>query len=118
MGKLPTLLLTCVVSLVCGSLGALATVTVFQDQLVGPQGPSGLAGAPGKPGPPGVDGADGANGARGPRGRPGPAAAPVAPQPVNLGSVGCRGRSVDVVTNVTVLGQKMQLEKHPVCVTR
>ena len=118
MGKLPTLLLTCVVSLVCGSLGALATFTVFQDQLVGPQGPSGLAGAPGKLGPPGTDGADGADGARGPRGRPGTAAAPAAPQPMDLGSVGCRGRSVTVVTNVTVQGQKMQLEKHPVCVTR
>jgi hypothetical protein len=120
MGKMPSLLVTCVVALVCGFLGALGAVTVFQGQLHGPQGATGLQGPPGAEGLPGadgqdgVDGTDGKDGRRGPRGRPGAAPSDL---PVNLGTADCAGRSVAVVTDVTVRQQRMQLEKDQVCLT-
>ena len=43
MGTLPGIVVTCVVSVVCGFLGALGAVTVLQGQLQGPQGASGLS---------------------------------------------------------------------------
>jgi Collagen triple helix repeat (20 copies) len=119
MGKIPTLLITCIVSLVCGFLGALGAVTAFQAQLSGPQGATGLQGAPGAQGAPGVDGLDGVDGHKGkpgPRGRPGKAPKATTPRPVNLGTVNCKGRSVEVVTNATNKNQKLQLTKKSVCV--
>lgn len=116
MRKMPSLLLTCVLSVVCGFLGAFAAVTAFQGQLQGPQGATGLAGPRGEQGPPGLDGADGADGERGPRGRSGKAAE-AKKVPRNIGTTDCVGRSVQVVTDVTISKeQELQLEKQPVCV--
>ena len=141
MGKLPGIVVTCVVSVVCGFLGALGAVTVLQGQLQGPQGASGLQGPPGERGPAGldgtngadgkngvdgddgkngVDGKDGATGAagkRGLRGQPGEAATTAPDEPVNIGTQNCSGGSVEVVTDVTVRNQEIQLQKQPVCVT-
>jgi hypothetical protein len=117
MRNMSGLLLTCVVALVCGFLGAVVAVTVLQDQLAGPQGPTGLQGLRGEPGPAGTDGLDGEDGAageRGPRGRAGKA--PEADDtPVNVGTQNCLGRSVRVVTDVTVRNDQMQLERDTVC---
>ena len=122
MRKLPGLLVTCVVALVCGFLGALIAVTVVQDQLVGPQGQSGLPGIPGEPGPPGADGQDGEDGEpgeRGPRGRPGKtgeAGQAAEEVPLNIGTQGCVGESVQVITDVTLRGDQLQLQREQVCV--
>ena len=117
MAKMSNLVVTGIIALVCGFLGALGAVTVFEGQLAGPQGATGLSGPPGEQGPAGVDGRDGVDGQRGPRGprgRDGDAAQDV---PVDLGTEGCVGRSVEVVTDVTVnRQQEMQLEKQPLCV--
>jgi hypothetical protein len=117
MRNMSGLLVTCVVALVCGFLGAFAAVTVFHDQLAGPQGQTGLQGLPGEAGPAGADGRDGADGApgeRGPRGRPG-RAAEAAETSVDVGTQGCLGRSVRVVMDVTVRGEQLQLERGTVC---
>lgn len=116
MRKMPSLVVTVVVSLLCGFLGALGAVTVFQSQLAGPQGPSGLAGPPGEQGPPGQDGADGVDGERGPRGASGRAGRDARAGSVDLGTTGCRGRAVTVVTDVQIQDKQMQLEKDSVCV--
>lgn len=123
MGIRQSLLLTCVVALVCGFLGAMAAAVAFQSTLTGPQGPTGLAGPPGEAGPAGQDGVDGRNGRRGPRGsagEPGKAGRPgkAAEQPtaLNLGSNGCVGNSVSVVTNVTMKDNRIQLVRTPICV--
>lgn len=116
MGKI---VLTCVLALVFGFGGAAGAVTVFQDSLRGPQGESGLTGPPGPEGPAGQDGADGVDGARGPAGKAGKAgkAAKTEPTVLNLGIQGCTGRSVEVVTDVTVTAaQKIKLTKKNVCV--
>ncbi len=115
MGKWGTLLVTAVVAVVFGFVGAFAAVNVFADQMQGPQGPTGLAGPPGEQGPPGQDGADGARGPRGLPGKPGHAARKVS---TDLGTTGCAGRSVDVVTDVVIKNQTMNLVKKPVCVVR
>ena len=113
MGKI---VLTCVLALVFGFGGAAGAVTVFQDSLRGPQGESGLTGPPGPEGPAGLDGADGVDGARGRAGRAGKAAK-TEPTVLNLGIQGCTGRSVQVVTDVTVTAaQKIKLTKKDVCV--
>jgi len=113
MGKI---VLTCVLALVFGFGGAAGAVTVFQDSLRGPQGESGLTGPPGPEGPAGRDGADGVDGARGPAGKTGKAAK-TEPTVLNLGIQGCTGRSVQVVTDVTVTAaQKIKLTKKDVCV--
>jgi hypothetical protein len=111
MGKMPSLLVTCVVALVCGFLGALGAVTVLQGQLQGPQGATGLQG------PPGTEGAPGRDGERGARGRPGKAGSAAPDLPLDIGTDNCAGSSVSVVTDVTVRNQRMQLEKEPVCLT-
>ena len=116
MGKWPTIVLTCVVALVCGFLGAVGAVTVLHSQLQGPQGVSGLQGPPGPKGNAGLDGADGTDGVRGPRGRPGKAAKTPKPTQVNLSSSGCTGGSVDVVTDVTMAKDKVRQTKEKVCV--
>ena len=116
---MPGLLVTCVVALVCGFLGALAAVTVFQDQLAGPQGATGLQGTAGEPGPPGADGADGVDGTpgeRGPRGLSGKAGKAAGEVPLNIGTDDCLGRSVQVVTDATVRNDELQLERETVCV--
>ena len=118
MGKLATLLVTAAIALVCGFLGAFAAVNVFADQLRGPQGASGLAGPPGEQGPAGQDGADGADGEPGPPGPAGKAAQAARQKPTNIGTSGCAGSSVDVVTDVMIKDQKMSLVKKPVCVVR
>jgi len=118
MGKI---VLTCVLALVFGFGGAVGAVTVMQDSLRGPQGESGLAGPPGPEGPAGQDGADGVDGARGPSGKAGKAgkAAEVTPTILNLGIQGCTGRSVQVVTDVTITAdQKLKLTKRNVCVVK
>lgn len=118
MRNMSGLLVTCVVALVCGFLGAFAAVTVLQDQLAGPQGQTGLRGLPGEPGQAGADGRDGVDGApgdRGPRGRPGRAAEAAEETSVDVGSQGCLGRSVRVVMDVTVRGDQLELERGTVC---
>jgi hypothetical protein len=116
MGKMPSLLVTCVLSLVCGFLGALGAVTAFQSQLEGPQGQTGLAGPAGEQGPAGLDGADGVDGERGPRGRSGKAAEK---RSQNIDTSNCLGRSVQVVTDVTInKDNEIALQKKPVCVAR
>lgn len=110
------LLLTALIALVCGFLGALGGVAVLHDELVGPQGATGLQGPPGETGPAGSDGADGADGLpgeRGPRGRSGRAAEE---KSVDLGTEGCTGSSVRVVTDVTTDGDKIAVERETVCV--
>lgn len=115
MGKWVSLGVTAMIALVFGFLGALVAVNVSADQLRGPQGATGLAGPPGEQGPPGQDGADGARGAPG---APGKAARAAQRKPTDLGTSNCAGSSVDVVTNVTLTGQKMSLKKDRVCVVR
>lgn len=113
MGKLPVVLISAAVSLVFGFLGSFVAVSVFAEELRGPQGPTGLTGAPGE------DGADGAPGEQGPPGPAGKAGkvteAPALAQ--NLGTTDCAGRSVEVVVNAQVVRQRLQLTKAPVCIT-
>lgn len=118
MGKLPTLLVTAAIALVFGFIGAFAAVNVFADQLRGPQGATGLAGPPGEQGPAGQDGADGEPGPAGPAGKAGRAAKVARQKPTDIGTSGCAGSSVDVVTDVMIKDQKMSLVKKPVCVVR
>jgi hypothetical protein len=118
MGKLGTWTLTAVIAVVFGFLGAFVAVQVFADQLRGEQGVTGLAGPPGEQGPSGQDGADGAPGARGLPGKAGRAGRAAAPKRTDLGTTGCAGTAVDVVTDVVVKGQRMNLVKKPVCVVR
>lgn len=124
MGKMA---LTCVLALVFGSLGAVGSVTVFHDSFAGKQGATGLTGAPGpagRDGVDGVDGQDGEQGPRGPRGHRGKAGKPgkpgkdaVAPVVTDLGSAGCAGRSVSVVTDVRVTAkQRLHLTRRDVCI--
>ena len=114
MGKI---LLTCVLALVFGFGGAVAAVTAFHDQLAGTQGETGLTGAPGPRGPAGQDGADGKDGAAGKAGKAGKTAKVAAPTSVDLGSQNCSGRSVSVITDVTITAQqKLKLTRKDVCV--
>lgn len=115
MRNMSGFVVTCVVALVCGFLGALAAVTVFQDQLSGPQGPTGLQGLPGEAGPPGDDGQDGAAGEPGARGKRGKAADAAEPAAVDVGTQNCLGRSVRVVTDVTVRNDKLEMQRESVC---
>jgi hypothetical protein len=119
MGKI---VLTCVLALVFGFGGAVLGIAAFHDSLAGTQGATGLTGAPGprgEPGPAGTDGVDGRNGARGPRGLPGKAPKVPKQEPVStdLGTTGCSGRSVSVVTGATVTkNNKLRLIRSDVCV--
>jgi len=74
-------------------------------------------GPQGEPGPPGADGVDGADGEPGPRGRPGKAARVPTLPALDLGTEGCAGAPVQVVTDVAVNRQRLQLTKQMVCVT-
>ena len=116
MGKM---VLTCVLALVFGLGGAAGGVTAFQDSLRGPQGETGLTGAPGPEGPAGQDGEDGQDGARGPRWPAGKPAKPaeVEPPKLDLGSTGCAGSPVQVITDVAITkNQKLRLTKKTVCI--
>ena len=96
---------TCVLALVFGFGGAFAAVAVMQDSLTGPQGETGLTGPPGAQ-----------NGKAGKAGKAAKAADPV---PVDLGVQGCNGKSVQVITDVTITaGQKLRLTKKNVCVVK
>ena len=111
------MLLTCVLALVFGLGGAVGGVATFQDSLRGPQGPTGLAGAPGPEGPAGLDGADGVDGARGARGPAGKNGKVPKAGSIDIGSQGCTGRAMEVVTDVTITAdQKLRLTKKNVCV--
>ncbi|MGZ4438677.1 MAG: collagen-like triple helix repeat-containing protein [Nocardioides sp.] len=118
MGKWASLGLTALIAVVFGFLGSFVAVNVSSEQLRGAQGATGLQGAPGPQGPAGIDGADGVDGARGPAGRAGKAGHAAAKAATDLGTVGCVGRSVEVVTDVTVKNQKISLTKKTVCVVR
>ena len=116
------IVLSSVLALVFGFGGAAGAVSTFHTSLRGEQGATGLAGAPGPEGPAGADGVDGKDGARGPAGkqgkagRPGKAAKKVA-VPTDLGTGGCAGRSIQVVTQVTVTkNQQIRLTKQNVCI--
>jgi hypothetical protein len=127
MGKI---VLICVLALVFGFGGSLLGITTFHDSLAGAQGATGLAGAPGPQGDqglPGTDGTHGRDGARGPRGlpgnpgkpgKPGKAATAPAPASTDLGTKGCSGRSVSVVTGATVTNNKLRLVKSNLCVVK
>lgn len=110
------LLLTALMALVFGFLGALGGIAVLHDELVGPQGQTGLQGLPGETGPPGSDGVDGLPGEPGERGQRGKSGAAAEDQPVDLGTDGCAGSSVRVVTDVTTQGDQVEVERETVCV--
>jgi hypothetical protein len=117
MGKI---VLTCVLALVFGFAGAGGAVYLFQDQFEGPQGPTGLTGAPG---PAGQDGADGVDGATGPRGlqgkqgKPGKDAEEATAPATDLGTDGCAGKSITVITSASIdENQKLDLTKKDVCI--
>ena len=117
MGKLTSLLVTALVALVCGFGGAFTAVSVFAEDLRGPQGATGVPGPAGLDGKDGAPGSDGAPGKRGPEGRPGRAAkTPV--RDYNLGSTGCAGQSFRVVTDVKVVGKRLQVDRGQVCVVK
>jgi hypothetical protein len=114
MGKI---VLTCVLAVVFGFGGAAGAVSAMNGSLRGPQGQTGLTGASGPRGPAGSAGIDGQNGATGAPGKPGKAAKVSTPKALNLGSQGCTGRSVQVITDVTITkAQKLKLTKKDVCV--
>jgi hypothetical protein len=122
MGKI---VLSCVLALVFGFVGAAGAVVAFHDQLRGVQGPTGLAGAPGALGPAGKDGTNGQDGARGPRGRPGRPgkvgrAAAKSPTPVtDIGTNGCAGSFVDVVTRANLTAnQRLIVVTKPLCIVK
>ncbi len=117
MGKI---VVTSVLALVFGFLGAATATTVFPAAFQGEQGETGLAGAPGKDG---ADGEDGAVGPTGPPGKPGKpgkagrAAKAAEAKPLNIGTTGCIGRSVRVITEVSITpDQKLKLTRENVCV--
>jgi Collagen triple helix repeat (20 copies) len=119
MGRI---LLTCVLALVFGFGGAAGAVTAFHDQLQGEQGPTGLTGSPGTAGRAGTDGVDGTTGPRGPAGKPGKPgkpgkAAAKAPTPAtDLGSAGCAGRSVQVITRASMSKKKLHVITRNLCI--
>lgn len=123
MGKVPGIVVTSVVAIVCGFLGAVGGVFAFNDQLTGPQGATGLQGPPGEMGPTGQDGADGEdgtdgkNGKDGKRGPRGVAAELPETEPINVGTSACAGSSVEVVTGAVMKDDKLQVTTKSVCVT-
>jgi hypothetical protein len=122
------ILLTCVLALTFGFGGAAAAGVVFHDSMRGAQGPTGLPGAPGPAGKDGADGVDGSPGPAGPAGEPGKAGkagkagkpgedATTVPAVTDLGSTGCAGRSVEVITAATIdRDQKLELTKKSLCI--
>ncbi len=113
MAKTSTLLLTAVIALACGFLGAFGAFAAFSDTLVGPQGPTGLEGPPGPSGQQGAQGLSGLDGADGKDGKAGKSAKA---GPVNLGTTNCAGQSVEVVTGIRQNGNKVQAVTGTVCI--
>ena len=113
MGKVTTLVVTAVIALAFGFVGAFAAVNVFADELRGPQGATGIQGPPGHDG---ADGVDGAQGPPGPAGKAGKAAKQPAAQGYDLGSDNCAGTAFGVVTDVRVVGNHLQVDRKQVCV--
>ena len=116
------IVLSSVLALVFGFGGAAGAVSTFHTSRRGEQGATGLAGAPGPEGPAGADGIDGKDGARGKTGKQGKAGKPAKATkkvavPTDLGTGGCAGRSIQVVTQVTVTkNQQIRLTKQNVCI--
>ena len=65
----------------------------------------------------GADGLDGVNGKNGKRGARGPAGKAAENVPVNVGTTGCSGSSVEVVTDASMRKDDLQLTKKAVCIT-
>jgi hypothetical protein len=118
MGKI---VLTCVLALVFGFVGAAGATAVFASQLQGPQGSSGLTGPPGPQGESGIDGVDGKDGKageRGKKGKPGKAAKDVE-VPTDLGAAGCAGKSMKVVSGGTLTkDNKLKLTTKTICIVK
>ena len=118
------LVLSCVLAVVFGFVGAAGAVTMMHDSLRGAQGTTGLTGAPGPAGADGHDGVDGAMGPRGAAGKAGKAGKPskpskALPSQIDLGVQNCIGQSVEVITDATVTAQqKLKLTKKRVCVVQ
>ena len=122
---MPKIVLSSVLALVFGFGGAAGAVSTFHTSLRGEQGATGLAGAPGPAGPAGTDGVDGKDGARGPAGKQGKAGKPGKPGkaakklavPTDLGTQGCAGQSIEVITQVTLTkDRQIRLTKRNVCI--
>lgn len=121
MGKI---VLTCVLALVFGFVGAAGATAVFTSQLKGPQGSSGLTGPPGPQGESGIDGVDGKDGKdgkageRGKKGKAGKAAKDVE-VPTDLGAAGCAGKSMKVVSGGTLTkDNKLKLTTKTICIVK
>ncbi len=122
------MVLTCVLALVFGCVGAAGAVSVLHDSFQGPQGPTGLTGATGPAGQDGLDGIDGKAGRNGRDGKPGPrgprgrAGAPgkdatPAPRVSDLGTLRCAGRSVSVITDARITArQQLRVTRKNVCI--
>ncbi|HLN75820.1 MAG TPA: hypothetical protein VK204_02170 [Nocardioidaceae bacterium] len=116
MGKFSTLAITAAIALVFGFGGAFAAVSVFAEDLRGPQGATGIQGPPGQAG---TDGHDGDTGPAGPPGKPGKAGkAAKLPKKAtyDLGNGDCAGQAFGVVTDVRVVKQHLQVDREQVCV--
>ena len=113
-GNLTRWAVTAVVATVFGFVGSFAAVSVFAEELRGPQGATGV---PGPAGPAGQDGTNGQDGAPGPRGPRGKAAEVVTPPSYGIGTTGCVGQPFRVVTDVGVVDKRVQVDRQLVCVT-
>jgi len=109
-------LVTSVLALVFGFVGALGAVSFFADEIKGEQGSTGIQGAPGQPGVRGTDGGRGSQGERGRRGKKGKAA-PKLPS-YDLGTINCAGTGYEVVTDATVVKRELRLSKEVICISR
>jgi hypothetical protein len=113
MGKFSTLAITAAIALVFGFGGAFAAVSVFAEDLRGPQGATGIQGPPGHDG---ADGQDGETGPPGPPGKAGKAAKTPKQATYDLGNGECAGQAFGVVTDVRVVKQHLQVDREQVCV--
>lgn len=109
------LLVTSVLALVFGFVGALGAVSFFADDIKGEQGPTGIPGAQGEPGARGTDGGQGERGPRGPRGKA--ARVPKLPS-YDLGTINCAGVGYEVVTDIAVVKQRVRTSKELLCISR
>lgn len=109
------LLVTSVLALVFGFVGALGAVTFFADDLKGAQGATGIPGAEGEPGTRGTDGSRGEHGLRGKSGKA--ARVPKLPS-YDLGTIDCAGVGYEVVTDITVVNKRVRTSKELLCISR
>lgn len=112
------LLVTSVLALAFGFVGALGAVSFFADDLKGTQGATGIQGAPGEPGVRGTDGGQGSPGERGRPGKRGKAARVPKLPSYDLGTLNCAGTGYEVVTDVTVVKRQVRTSKAVVCISR